>query len=262
MTKFKSSILLSFMTFLMLLCMGCNSDSRYVGSPYTDITIYAENNENSEKIGVLYKGQKAKVIHEGWDDWYKIEFNGGEAYINGVNIGMIDENNERIWLSKGLFKGLGIGIAVLLAIGIAFILIAIVFRGLAFLFGLIMSVIVYIIGFAICGGVLGFYITHDASSTFKWIAGGAILGLIIGIVRMIFKPLEASSSGIKSVSNAYKDIKRRVEIREAEDAQRRDEEYPLEIEGTRAQRLIDGTILDEKGERWRDNGDGTVSKIG
>ncbi len=79
---------------------------------------------------------------------------------------------------------------------------------------------------------------------------------------MIFKPLEASSSGIKSVSNAYKDIKRRVEIREAEDAQRRDEEYPLEIEGTRAQRLIDGTILDEKGERWRDNGDGTVSKIG
>ena len=59
-----------------------------------------------------------------------------------------------------------------------------------------------------------------------------------------------------------KDIKRRAEIREAEDAQRRDEEYPLEIEGTRAQRLIDGTILDEKGERWRDNGDGTVSKIG
>jgi hypothetical protein len=79
---------------------------------------------------------------------------------------------------------------------------------------------------------------------------------------MIFKPLEASSSGIKSVSNAYKDIKRRVEIREAEDAQRRDEEYPLEIEGIRAKRLIDGTILDEKGERWRDNGDGTVSKIG
>lgn len=246
---------------LMLLCMGCSSENRYIGNPYSDLPVYAEDNDNSAQVGTLYKKDSAKVIHEGWNDWVKIEFHGDEAYIYGANAELIDEKGERIWITKGLLKGLGIGVGVVLAIGLALALIGLVFAGLAYLFGLLMSIIVYVVGFAGLGWILGYFITHDTESTFKWIAGGAILGVIVGIARIIMNPSKASASGIKAASDAYNDYKRKEAIREAEEIKRRDEEYPLEIDGARARREIDGTILDEKGRRWVDNGDGSGTQI-
>ena len=212
-------------------------------------------------MGTLYKKEKAKVIHEGWNDWVKIEFHGGEAYIYGANAELIDENGERIWLSKGLIKGLGIGIGVIAAIGLALALISLVFAGLAFLFGLLMSILVYIAGFGGLGWILGYFITHDMEKTINWIVGGIIVGIIVGLVKIIINPSKASASGIKAASDAYKDSKRKEAIREAEESRRRNEDYPLEIGDLRAQRQFDGTILDEKGGRWVENNDGNVTKI-
>lgn len=262
MKLFKNSIVLLFALSLIITITGCSSDNRFIGSPYSDLPVYAEDSENSTMVGTLYKGQKAKVIHENWNDWTKIEFNGGEAYIYGANAELIDENGERIWLSKGLIKGLGIGIGAIVAIGLAFAIIGLIFSGIAFLFGLLMSIIGYVVGFAGIGWILGYFVTHDFESTIRWITGGAILGVIVGIVKIVLNPSAASASGIKSASEAYSDYKRKEANREAEETRRRNEEYPLEIDGVGAKRLADGTILDEKGNKWADDGYGNnVTKI-
>ena len=245
----------------MIVFTGCSSDNRFVGSPYHDLTVHAEDNDDSAIVGTLYTGQKAKVIHENWNSWVEIEFNGSKAYVYGGNAQLTDENDERIWLSKGLFKGLGIGIAAIVLIILALAVIGLILKGIQFLFGILTSILVEVGGFAFIGGVLGYFVTHDFNSTIRWITVGAIIGLIFGIIKLAINPAKLSAAGIKFAKDTHEENKRKEAIREAENTRRENEEYPLEIDGTRARREFGGTIIDENGNHWVDEGYGKARKV-
>lgn len=48
------------LTLIMIMCMGCSSDNRYIGNPYSDLPVYAEDNDNSTQVVRCIKRKRQK----------------------------------------------------------------------------------------------------------------------------------------------------------------------------------------------------------
>lgn len=249
-----------FCLFGALMFTGCST--RYVHNVRYDVPVYAEEDTSSTVVGTLQSGSKAEVLYEGWNGWYKVQFQGQEAYISGDNVEYVYEDGEKIWMCKTVLRGLGYMALIIIGIVLALAIIGLVYIFLRFLFGLLMSMITWVVGFAFIAWILGYIITQDIEQTFHFIAGGAILGAIVSIVRMIRNPVGESAQGVKSAQDAYNDYQRAEAKREAEAEKQRAMDYPFEMgDGTRARKQIDGTLIDEVGREYQDNGDGTATRI-
>lgn len=243
------------------LVTGCSSGPRYIPECRFPTTIYSEEDNQSQVIAIVPEGVRIHVISEGWGDWYKVQYNGTEGYVYAENCPLVDSNGETIWMRKAFLKGVGFIVGIIILIGLAIALISLVFAAITFLVGLLLRLAFWALGFGALGFILGYFFTADWDGTSKWIVAGAIIGAVIGIIRMIKDPIGESVQGIKTAKDSYNDYQQKEALREMEAAKRREEDYPLEMEdGTRAKRMFDGTLLDEKGREFVDNCDGTATQ--
>ncbi len=242
----QSITLILFVEFFMLVLTSCGGGLQRAMD--YDVAVYASDDDNSDIIGYLSSGDVVEVTSEGFNDWNKINYFGSEGYVHAESMQWIKENGDVDYsLRWGMLKGIGMGLAVVIGIVLVLVLIALVFAGLRFLFGLLLKLLYSIVPCGVIGWIAGYFVTHDIDQTFKWIMWGCIIGAVIGIINIIMNPLKASNDGVRQLGKDIDDYKKK---------------YPLELDhGVRARRESDDIIVDTDGVRWRDNHDGSVSKL-
>lgn len=242
------------------LLTGCGS--RYVRNYSSDVNIYSEEDTNSSVVGVLPANTAMEIEAEQWNDWYEVEYQGSKAYISGGEVELIDADGEKVWMCKALFKGLGVTVLVILAIVIGLAIVGLVISGVMFLVGILMRIGMWALGFAGIAWILGFAITQDGESTFQFIAWGAGIGAVVGIVRLFMNPFGEAAEGMKAVNNSYKAHMQSEAEWIAQEKKLHEEGEAVKMEdGTQARRFLDGRIEDEHGNAYKDNGDGTATQI-
>lgn len=231
-----------------LMLASCSSEDRFVYNRLDEpLPIHSEENEESPIISSVPYDDAAYLISEGWNGWCEVEYEGVEGFIPEGGYAIVDEYGEKILITKGFIKALGIFIGVIILIGLALALIALVFAGIAYIFGILMQISIYVIVGAFLGWILGYAITKDTNSTFVCIGIGAGIGLIIGLIRTIMHPNKMSDAGLKTARDMAKHAKKKQQEREAEE--RRD--YPLELpDGTRVRRTGYGKAVDRQGKEY------------
>lgn len=221
---------------------SCSSQDRYLRNRSMDkaFPVYMEEEDNASIVGTIGCGERVVLLSEGWNEWYKVEYNGSEAYIHEGDYSIEDENGEKIWMTKGLFKGLGYFIGIIILIGLALAIFALIASGIVFIFGILMKLLGYIVTGAALGWILGYAVSKDTNTTFHWIVGGVIIGTIIGIVKYIKSPSKMSDAGLNDVSKMVNDARKR----KAQEAK----EFPYELpDGTRVRRIGDKKGIDKNG---------------
>ena len=233
--------------FATLIITSCSSDNRYLQCLHGQASVYSEEDENGSVIGYLSEGETVEITEEEWNGWFKVDYNGSEGYVIASNTKIIDENGEQIWMTKSLFRGLGIAVGIIILIGLALALFALIAAGIAFIIGLIMRIIAFAAGGAFLGWILGYAASGDTESTFKFICAGAIIGTVIAIVRIIMHPSKESDAGLDTAADAVKSAKMNNLKKEAKEA----EDYPYMLsDGTRVRKDVDGNWIGQDGKKY------------
>ncbi len=234
-------------------CDGRGGLQRAIGN---NIAVHSEDNEESTVIGYLSQGQVVEVTSEGLNNWNKIRYGNGEGYVYAQGMQWIKENGEIDYsLRWGMLEGFGIGAGIIVVIVVGLILIGLLVLVLRFLLGLLLKTVLYAISGGALAGLIGAFVTDNFDAAIVWVKWGGIIGIAVALIRIVKNPFKAADEGIRDTVNDINDIKQKQQKEELE-------KYPIELgDGVRAMTTPDGTLLDNKGRKWIDNGDGTVYRI-
>ena len=260
MKNLKSVITIAFVLSVLFGMSSCSRDE-FAVVYVSNVPVYCEESDSSEVIGTMSSGQLYKINSNKFNGWQIIDYYGQPGYINTSHTRIVDENGDTIWLTIYLFKGLLIFIGIAVAIAAVVMLFSLIMSGIMVVLGILLSVAGFAVGLGAIAWPIGYFITGDADATIKFIIGGVVIGVIIGIVRAIKNPFGESLRGFQSTKDAYNYAANEQRKRDEEHERWRRNTYSIELDnGRRATKLLDGTIMCEDGTAYDDNGDGTYTK--